>query len=182
MNNRTLIKFLKPVLIVLSGILFGLLAAGSPPQTALSFSAQYVRTNGYHDGRAYPAITIIRSKAELQAYYNANKKDYDLERHARVASDMTAGFLNACDRYDASYFKDHDLILLLLEEGSGSIRHQVTAVSRQDQRLLITVNRPAPKMGTADMAEWHLLIEVPKSAADGMKVEAQFTDKRPAAR
>ena len=37
------------------------------------FFAQYVRTDGYHDGVRYPIVTVIRSVPELNAYYEANK-------------------------------------------------------------------------------------------------------------
>ncbi|MBQ9920945.1 MAG: hypothetical protein IJO52_02070, partial [Clostridia bacterium] len=65
------------------------------------FSAQYIRTDGYHDGVRYPVATVIHSVDELNAYYEANKDKYSLERRTdTIYSDSTIGFLDACDKYD----------------------------------------------------------------------------------
>ena len=124
-----------------------------------AFSAQYIRTDGYHEGVEYPRVTVIRSRQELESYYEANKTLYNLERREEVYSDTSIGFLDACDRYDDAYFAEQDLILILLEEGSGSVRHQVTDVHR-NQNWQITVKRQVPELGTCDMAQWHIFVEI----------------------
>ena len=40
------------------------------------------------------------------------------------------GFLDACDKYDNAYFERQNLVLIVLQEGSGSIRHEITDVRR----------------------------------------------------
>ena len=130
--------------------------------TSVDFDAQYIRTNGYHEDAEYPAVKIIRSVQELKAYYEANKEKYDLKRKDVSAGyiDTTIGFLNACDRYDDAYFAEHILVMVLLEEGSGSIRHKVdSVVMSQDGQCSIHVDTIVPEMGSCDMAEWHILIE-----------------------
>lgn len=141
-----------------------------PDQTAdpmaYAFEAQYVRTNGYSGETEYPCHAVINSREELEAYYEANKEFFDLERKDKAYSDTTTGFLDACDKYDDSYFERQNLVLIVLEEGSGSIRHEITDVrphSNDDGSLDgwdITVDRIVPEVGTADMAQWHLLLEV----------------------
>lgn len=127
----------------------------------LEFSAQYIRTNGYLEGGAFPRVVIIRSKAELTKYYENNRGRFDLERRETVYSDTSIGFLDACDKYDDSYFKDHILVMVLLEEGSGSIRHEVTGVVQdQNGQVNITIDSIVPEVGTCDMAQWHILIEL----------------------
>ena len=127
---------------------------------AIDFSAQYIRTDGYHEFVKYPVVKIIRSVQELNAYYETNKEEYGLGRRDKVYSDMTIGFLDACDKYDDAYFEDHILIMVLLEEGSGSIRHQVQSVNvSADGQCRIYIDRIVPEAGTCDMAEWHILIE-----------------------
>ena len=126
----------------------------------IDFDAQYIRTDGYHEDVKYPVVKIIRSVRELNAYYEANKEEYDLGRRGHVASDMTIGFLDACDKYDDAYFEDRILIMVLLEEGSGSNRHKVQSVRMSaDGRCYIYIDRIVPEAGTCDMAEWHILIE-----------------------
>jgi len=100
---------------------------------------------------------------ELNAYYNENKERYDLERNDKVYSDTTIGFLDACDKYTAEYFEDQILVMVLLEEGSGSIRHNVDNVKiGSNGKLYISISRDVPEVGTDDMAEWHILIEPEK--------------------
>ena len=133
---------------------------------AHKYDAQYIRTNSYHEGTPYPSVKVIHSVEELNTYYEANKGLYDLERKEKVYSDTTIGFLDACDKYDAAYFEEQILILVLLEEGSGSIRHEVTGVETTEtsgkQELLIHIERKVPESGTDDMAEWHIFVEPEK--------------------
>lgn len=129
----------------------------APP---IDFEAQYIRTNGYTSDIEYPVVRIIRSVRELNAYYEANKENYDLERRDKVSSDMTIGFLDACEKYDEAYFEDKILVMVLLEEGSGSIRHKVQSVNMgADGQCYIYIDTIEPESGTDDMAEWHILIE-----------------------
>ena len=127
----------------------------------IDFNAQYIRTDGYHEDVKYPVVKIIRSVRELSEYYEANKEGYSLGRNDNVYSDTTIGFLDACDKYDDAYFEDHILIMVLLEEGSGSIRHKVQSVHMNaDGHCYIYIDRIVPEAGTCDMAEWHILIEL----------------------
>lgn len=129
-------------------------------KTFIDFKPQYIRTNGYHEDVEYPVVKIIRSVDELNAYYNANKDKYDLERKEKVYSDATIGFLDACDKYTAEYFEKQILVMVLLEEGSGSNRHNVDNVKiGSDGKLYISIRSIVPETGTCDMAEWHILIE-----------------------
>jgi hypothetical protein len=137
--------------------------SGDVQKTFIDFVPQYIRTNGYHEDVEYPVVKIIRSVEELNAYYNENKERYDLERNDKVYSDTTIGFLDACDKYTAGYFEDQILVMVLLEEGSGSIRHNVDNVKHgSDGKLYISIRRDVPEVGTDDMAEWHILIEPEK--------------------
>lgn len=137
--------------------------SGDVKKTFIDFVPQYIRTNGYHDDVEYPVVKIIRSVEELNEYYNENKERYDLERNDKVYSDTTIGFLDACDKYTAEYFEDQILVMVLLEEGSGSIRHNVDNVKiGSNGKLYISISRDVPEVGTDDMAEWHILIEPEK--------------------
>lgn len=124
------------------------------------FSVQYIRTDGYHDGVRYPVVTVIHSVDELNAYYQANKDKYSLGRRAgAISSDSTIGFLDACDKYDEEYFESKILLTVLLEEGSGSVRHKVERVASGADGITVDITTIVPEIGTCDMAEWHILIE-----------------------
>ena len=124
------------------------------------FSAQYIRTDGYNEGVRYPIVTVIHSVDELNAYYEANKDQYSLERRTgTIYSDSTVGFLDACDKYTEEYFKNRMLLMILLEEGSGSVRHKVERVANGVDGITVDITTIVPEVGTDDMAEWHILIE-----------------------
>lgn len=134
--------------------------SGDVKKTFIDFQTQYIRTDGYHDGVEYPIVKIIRSVDELNAYYNENKEKYSLERREDPASDSTIGFLDACDKYNAEYFEKQILVMVLLEEGSGSTRHNVDNVKLgSDGMLYVNIRSIVLEVGTCDMAEWHILIE-----------------------
>ncbi len=129
----------------------------------VDFDAQYIRTGAQNYEGPYPAVAVIRSVDELTAYYEANKDQFYLERREDPASDSTIGFLDACDKYDAAFFEDHALVLVILEEGSGSTRHNIEYVKVDLNGLMyISVLSVDPETGTCDMAYWHIMTEVPK--------------------
>ncbi len=132
---------------------------------------QYIRTNGDTE-LVYPRTVKITSYDELMDYYDSSKELFDLERKTTVYSDTTIGFLDACDTYTAEWFEENDLIMAVLQEGSGSIRHKVTSVTLRTEnlsditsdntRLQINIQTIMPEVGTCDMAQWHIMIGVPK--------------------
>lgn len=129
--------------------------------TEIQWAAQYIRTNGYSEGVLYPSVRIIDSLQELRDYYNTWHEVFDLERKEKVYSDTTIGFLDACDPFDEAFFEDNYLIFVLLEEGSGSIRHEVRSVEQtEDKKLSISIDRNVPEVGTDDMAQWHIILEL----------------------
>ncbi len=134
--------------------------------TESTFGAQYIRTNGGADGIHYPIVTVIRSVKELNDYYLEYKNTFDLERKDKVYSDTTIGFPDACEKYDAAYFEKQVLILVVLEEGSGSIRHEVTRVgTTEDGAFAVFMESNAPEICTDDMAQWHIIIEIDAETA-----------------
>lgn len=135
-------------------------------QESVEYGVQYIRTDGGLEGVDYPSVVIIRSLDELNYYYEANKNTFDLDRKDTVYSDTTIGFLDACDKYDAAYFEKGYLVFVLLEEGSGSIRHEVTGSTiSSDGNLEIYIRPSTPEAGTCDMAQWHIILEMSNAVA-----------------
>ena len=126
----------------------------------------------------------------MEAYYEAYKDIYSLERRETVYSDSTIGFLDACDKYDNAYFERQNLVLIVLQEGSGSIRHEITDVRRHriENGALdgwdITIDRKVPEAGTEDMAQWHLFLEVQMGdvikATDKVWINGKQSERTPA--
>lgn len=161
----------------------------APAPEAYAFEAQHIRTNGGPE-EGYPYHTVISSRAELEAYYEAYKDLYDLERREAVYSDSTIGFLDACDKYDDTYFERQNLVLIVLQEGSGSIRHEITDVRphRIENGVSdgwdITIDSKSPEAVTDDMAQWHLFLEVQMGdvikSTDKVWINGALSERTPA--
>lgn len=141
-----------------------------PPLEAVSFQAQYVRTDHYVEGAEYPQSRLVRSRQELIAFYNEFLGAESLMRASAPALAVPSEF----QAYDEAFFQDRSLIVVRMEEGSGSNRHEVTAVVLDSGVYLVHIHRilPAPGYaGTCDMAQWHILIGIPK-ADDSLSPDA----------
>lgn len=124
----------------------------------IEFKASYIRTNGYRDGERYPKSTVISSKPELNEYIENNKEIYSFER----GHDECPAFIEHCNKYDDKFFEENSLILALLEEPSGSIRHKVEAITKKGDTFNVDIYTIEPTCGTDDMAQWHIISEVKK--------------------
>lgn len=130
--------------------------------TEVAWCAQYVRTNGGYEAQVlYPCVRIIHSLQGLKDYYDTWHEVFDLERKDKVYADTTIGFLDVCDQYGEAFFEENYLIFVLLEEGSGSVRHEVRSVElTEDQKISIAIDRNVPEVGADDMAQWHIILEL----------------------
>ena len=127
-----------------------------------------IRTNyvsGTH-GKTY----VIESLEELEEYYNANKEKHNLGHREKVYSDTTIGFADATKEYDEEFFKDHNIVLVLLTASSGSIRYKVENINLNDGVMEINITKKTPEIGTCDMAGWHVLVEIEKVEIEEISV------------
>ncbi len=134
----------------------------------VEFDAQYIRTGAYAEINSYPILAVLRSQEELNAYYNANKNRFYLER--RVIKEgyinETVGFLDAIDKYDEEFFKNEALVIIALEEVSGSITHEISNVwLNADGKFCVEIDSNIPYMCDDAMQHWHIIIEIPKEKA-----------------
>jgi len=109
---------------------------------------QYIRT-GYGSDINYPVITIVASKKELEQYTETSSA----YRCGQSISEFSTEFKNYLDDFFATNF----LVIVLLSEGSGSIRHRVESI---DEKGNILISRLVPEIGTDDMAAWNIVIEL----------------------
>ena len=120
------------------------------------FDVQYIRAGIKSENYIYPVARVFRTEEELKTYL-------ETETH------MSENLLNACEKYDDEYFENRMLVAVLLEEGSGSIRHEVERIGVDSGDLWIEIKSIVPEVGTCDMAWWHVLIE-PEA---GVEVESE---------
>lgn len=126
----------------------------------------YVRTDGYHEQVAYPFYTLVQSIADLDAYVKQYEGTYNFVHRETVSTDTTIGLLDAIQSYDETFFASYHVILVVLQEGSGSIRHKVEQMSVDEEGVLsIPITRIVPQVGTCDMAQWHILLPIDKSVS-----------------
>ncbi len=134
----------------------------------INFDAQYIRTGAYAEINGYPILAVLRSRSELNAYYKANKNSFYLER--RVIKEgyvnETIGFLDAVDKYDEEFFENETLVIIVFEEVSGSITHEISNVwLNADGKFCVEINSDVPYMCDDAMQHWHIIIEIPKEKA-----------------
>ena len=137
-----------------------LMSIDEVPETEITehtFEAQYIRADGYHSEFEYPIVKVIRSVEDLNAHYE-EYKDYFLLDGGGLGNPPT--FKEACEKYDDEFFNKKLLILVLLEEGSGSIHHEVKSVKTSGSNVEIDIEVNIPEVCTDDMAEWHIIIEL----------------------
>ena len=104
----------------------------------------------------YPKTKVIRSLPELDTY--------------RAENPETVAYIDPVvfQKYTEEWFKDKKLLIVVLSEISGSISHEVTAVSTDT----VSISRYVPEILTCDMARCHFMIELDQSAriADNIRV------------
>jgi hypothetical protein len=121
----------------------------------LEFKASYERSPYYNSSKKYPIITICKSKECLK-------------EHEGKVKGLTVSMLSCTSenrdvnisRYDDEFFAKNALIIITLDESSGSVRHNVKKVIKEGNEISIAIERKVPELGTADMAEWNIYIEL----------------------
>lgn len=100
----------------------------------INFKAERVKTGSYTQGMEFPYTRVYTKEGQYKS-----------------------------DKYNEDFFKTKALIVIGLRETSGSIRHEVKKVTKEDGKINIKIDRIVPEIGTADMAEWEIYIEVNKA-------------------
>lgn len=127
------------------------------------FPVKYIRTGSYREGVDFPYTVTIGSRSELDSYI--------VETAGEHYSLGQGEFFDVVSSYDEEFFSDNMLVFAVLQEGSGSIRHELIGVTADD---IIQIKRITPEVGTCDMAEWHIIIEMPRERAEEHSFTAEY--------
>lgn len=112
----------------------------------IKYSAKSIKTHIYIEDMSSPRIDVI---SNLQQMYDYSNRFYDENLRVEL------------NKYTNEFFDNNSLIIVTIQEGSGSINNIVTDVKRVNTSTLdIIINRDVPQVGTADMAMSHLIIEL----------------------
>jgi|GEM_PF-2299001 len=134
--------------------MFNLMQSNEESLLFMGMNVINLRTDGYIEGRIYPVVVKITSLSELLEYYEMNKEIYNL-------SEPNSEFQIVFDMYTEEFFTSRYIVVVLLEEASGSIGHYVKGIDIDGN---IFINRSAAHgADTADMAQWHIIIEIEKT-------------------
>ena len=98
-----------------------------------------------------PVVRMMTNTEELESYFSSGHKYEELEK------------------YDDEWFNYHKLMVVSIEEGSGSITHEITDLTSDH----VTINCISQEVMTCDMAAWDILIELDKNAviSDNFRVD-----------
>ncbi len=121
-----------------------------------SFEAQYLRAARSPSGNREPVVNIITSAGEMKKKVQTSYRSEELEK------------------YNDTWFSTHKLMVISLEEGSGSISHGITELYSDH----VTINRTIPDTMTADMAVWDIFIELDKNARISDDFTVNFTETK----
>ena len=111
---------------------------------------------GSNGDESYPCAKTVTTLAEWQSLYLG----YD------AGSISDSGFTEGLAALDEAFFAEQSLLILYLEEGSGSDRHRVDQVIVEDGTVTVTLTTLQPEIGTCDMAYWAILIPMDKESAE----------------
>ena len=136
------------------------------------FQSQYIRTGNGQLYQIEPQKVIIRSRAELDEYISNDTFGFGLSADPGSSPGTKISFEKAVEDYTEEWFKDHQLILVTVQEPSGSITHKVTQVTN----YAIRIERMIPRAQTADIASWQIVISLDKDAAVSGDMSLIFYD------
>ncbi len=81
---------------------------------------------------------------------------------------------NFYNAYDGAFFENRNLIIALVDKGSGSLRFKLSGLTLNDSVLCATVGRQVPPFCTMDYRLWFLMLELDKQH-DVSRVEVVLT-------
>ncbi|MEL7608955.1 MAG: hypothetical protein AAGU74_05575 [Bacillota bacterium] len=150
--------------------------AENDPDSA-DFTARFFRADGKAEGgwefvgslaanaetmiissvRHIPVISV-ESAAALSEFLEAGSEFYQFD----IAYGGEESFVDAAKKYDDAFFADHLLLILCTQETSGSIRHEIAGAPIAEGKLTVIVKAVVPEIGTDDMADWFIVLEIAK--------------------
>ena len=141
------------------------LTVRTPGELSDMLEVQYIRT-GYDGDINYPVVTVVADKKELKQYLETSS--------AYACEPGISEFSTEFKNYPDDFFANNFLVIVLLAEGSGSIKHKVESINEKGD---ILISRLVPEMGTDDMAAWNIVIELDNSCRFE-RFEVTFSDKK----
>jgi hypothetical protein len=113
--------------------------------------------------RHIPVIVIDNMKT-LSGFINEGKTYFQFD----IAYGEDESFSKNAEKYDEAFFENNTLLILCAEETSGSIRHEIKDSVLSGSTLSVKVKAIVPEVGTDDMADWFILLELNNGELSGI--------------
>lgn len=121
---------------------------------------KYAEKSIYTQYSSQTPFPVIRfdSKDELDGFIKEGRKAFYLDSD----SDQDYSFLKNTKEYTEEFFENKSVILISVNEPSGSIRHEVDSVTKRNGVAYVIMDRIVPEVCTDDMANWFITVAVDK--------------------
>lgn len=107
------------------------------------------------DDERFPKTYVFLSPQDVGSYFAAH------DGIRQMNPSKTPQIDALIEKYDDTFFRTHGLILVALEDPSGSIRNTVTAVRRTaSDEITVQFRRYLPSIQTCDMAYTYFFLEL----------------------
>lgn len=129
----------------------------------LNAEPEQLRLDGYNAG------WVNRFVGEYGAYKLVN----DTQQLAELLSAITGMGKNVTlpETYNEAFFDQYRLVLVPMQSASGSVRYEVET-SFNGELITITLTAKMPEAGTADMADWLVLVPLARNAyPEGVQID-----------
>lgn len=141
------------------------------------YESEFIRTNRFFSSQNNhgneTSNFLIKTHDEMEQLLQDIRDEFEtgIDEYLQEYLDET---ISLFEKYDTKFFENSNLILVGIEETSGSTRHKILSVNVFDDKITIKIKRISPNIGTCDMAYWHLFLTVSKSDFNGNTVEIKF--------
>lgn len=154
--------------------LLGVLLVGAVPNAAVSKGGVVGPYNATFHKNAWfsslldenaPKYAVLRSSTDLE-----NLVQNVMNNFRADTATVPAGYWEETEqqirqfysRYTPEFFTKKDLIIALVDQGSGSVRYELTGLSLENGLLTIDVARHSPMVQTMDFVSWLVFLELDK--------------------
>ena len=127
----------------------------------------------YSETKSTSQTVVITSPEELEGLVSELIPAETAEKYPQY----TAPIYQKFSIYDDAFFAEHDLLVVLKAEGSGSFWHEVQGISvDSENNCTVMIDRHIPEECTEDMAYWAICIETEKQIEQMNSVSVKFND------
>lgn len=107
----------------------------------------------------YLPLVVIEDRQQLDRFTDGTKAHFNYDEYVK----------SAFEKYDDKYFEENSLFITYVGEGSGSVRHHVSRIYRENGNVRVFVAKESPEVNTWDMAGWLGFVEVKKQDIMGFE-------------